>query len=118
MGKQRVDTSERLSLHLITDSLSESRRIEKWKEPWLLTHGGVTPGKIRLKSVILSFDGVMPVKDKEEKGTTEGEMVGWHHELNGHEFEQAPGDVGGHRSLACCRPRVWTQLNDPATTTC
>ena len=28
---------------------------------------------------------------RQEKGTTEGEMVGWHHRLNGHEFEQAPG---------------------------
>ena len=33
-------------------------------------------------------------KDREqEKGTTENEMVGWHHQLNGHEFEQAPRDV-------------------------
>ena len=29
---------------------------------------------------------------QEEKGTREGEMVGWHHQLNGHEFEQTPGD--------------------------
>ena len=32
---------------------------------------------------------------QEEKGTTEDEMVGWHHRLNGHEFEQAPGDGEG-----------------------
>ena len=32
---------------------------------------------------------------QEEKGTTEDEMVGWHHWLNGHEFEQAPGDGEG-----------------------
>ena len=30
--------------------------------------------------------------EQEEKGTTEDEMVGWHHRLDGHEFEQAPGD--------------------------
>ena len=29
---------------------------------------------------------------QEEKGTAEDEMVGWHHQLNGHEFKQAPGD--------------------------
>ena len=29
-------------------------------------------------------------------------MVGWHHQLNGHEFEQAPEDGGGQGSLACC----------------
>ena len=31
-------------------------------------------------------------------------MVGWHHRLNGHEFEPAPGDGGGQRSLVCCSP--------------
>ena len=35
---------------------------------------------------------------------TEGEMVGWHHRLNGHEFEQAPGDDEGQGSLAFCSP--------------
>ena len=34
-------------------------------------------------------------------------MVGWHHQLNGHEFEQAPGDGEGQGSLACCSP--WGQ---------
>ena len=38
----------------------------------------------------------------EEKGKTEDEMVGWHHRLNGHEFEQAQGDGEGQGSLACC----------------
>ena len=33
---------------------------------------------------------------------TEDEMVGWHHQLNGHEFEQTPGDMQGWGSLACC----------------
>ena len=32
---------------------------------------------------------------------TEDEIVGWHHQLNGHEFEQAPGDSEGQRSLVC-----------------
>jgi len=32
---------------------------------------------------------------------TGDEMVGWHHQLNGHEFQQAPGDREGHGSLAC-----------------
>ena len=35
---------------------------------------------------------------------TEDEMVGWHHRLDGHEFEQAPGDSEGQRRLACCSP--------------
>ena len=33
---------------------------------------------------------------------TEGEMVGWHHQLNGHEFGWAPGVGDGHGGLACC----------------
>ena len=39
---------------------------------------------------------------QEEKGTTEDEMVGWHHQLYGHEFEQAPGVVDGQGGLAFC----------------
>ena len=39
---------------------------------------------------------------EEKKGTTEDEMVGWHHWLNGHEFEQTPGDSEGQGSLVCC----------------
>ena len=41
---------------------------------------------------------------REEKGATEDEMVGWHHRLNGHEFEQTPGDGEGQGGLACCSP--------------
>ena len=33
---------------------------------------------------------------------TEDEMVGWHHQLDGHEFEQTPGDGEGHGNLAYC----------------
>ena len=57
---------------------------------------------------------------QEENGTTEDEMVGWHHYLDGHEFEQAPGVGVGQGSLTCYSPwdhRVkthlsnWTELN-------
>ena len=41
---------------------------------------------------------------QEEKGTTEDEMVGWHHWLYGHEFEQALGIGDGQGSLVCCSP--------------
>ena len=49
---------------------------------------------------------IFPGKDwrREEKGTTEDEMVGWHHHLNGREFEQAPGVGNGQESLACGSP--------------
>ena len=59
---------------------------------------------------------------QEEKGTTEDKIVGWHHRLNGHEFQQAPGVGDGQGGLACCdswgrkesdtTERLnWTELN-------
>ena len=42
--------------------------------------------------------------DGMQKGMTEDEMVGWHHWLNGHEFEQTLGDSEGQGNLACCSP--------------
>ena len=48
---------------------------------------------------------------QEEKGKTEGEMVGWHHRLNGHEFEQIPVDGEGQESLACCSLWGLKELN-------
>ena len=48
---------------------------------------------------------------EEEKGTTEDEMVGWHHWLNGHESEQTLGDSGGQKSLMCCSPWGWEELD-------
>ena len=58
----------------------------------------------------------------EEKWTTEDEMVGWHHRLNGHGFEWTPGVADGQGGLACCSPwghkesdmteqLDWTELN-------
>ena len=41
---------------------------------------------------------------QEEKRMTEDEMAGWHHQLNGDEFEQALGVGDGQGSLACCSP--------------
>ena len=45
-------------------------------------------------------------KRQEEKGTTEDEMIGWHHWPNGHKFEQALGDGEGQGSVACCSPQA------------
>ena len=42
---------------------------------------------------------------QEEQGTTEDEMIGWHHQINGYEFEQALGDGEGQESLECYSPR-------------
>ena len=42
---------------------------------------------------------------------TADEMVGWHHQLNGHESEQTPGDGDGKGSLACCIPQGHKELD-------
>ena len=48
---------------------------------------------------------------QEEKGITEDEMAGWHHRLNGHEFEQALGAGEGQGGLACCSPWGYKELD-------
>ena len=48
---------------------------------------------------------------QEEKGATEDEMVGWHHQLSGLEFEQTPGDGEGQGSLVCCSPSGHNQAD-------
>ena len=62
-------------------------------------------GHLMLKSWLIGKD---PDSGKdwrqEEIGTTEDKMVGWHHRLDGHEFEQAPRVGDGQGSLACCTP--------------
>ena len=56
---------------------------------------------------------------QEEKGTTEDEMVGWHHRLDEHEFEQAPGVGDGQGNLACSVvhgvTKSWTWLKRLST---
>ena len=42
---------------------------------------------------------------------TEDEMVGWHHQLNGHEFESTLGVGDGQGGLACCSPRAHKELD-------
>ena len=72
-------------------------------------HSGLWPPDA--KSWLIGKD---PVSGKdwgqEDKGATETEMIGWHHWVNGLEFEQALGDSGGQGSLACCSPWVRKEL--------
>ena len=44
-----------------------------------------------------------------EKWMTEDEMIGWHYQLNGHDFELAPGVGDGQGSLVCCSPWGWKE---------
>ena len=50
---------------------------------------------------------------QEKKGTTEDEMVGWHHGLDGHEFEQSLGVGDAQGILECCHP--WGRKESDAT---
>ena len=44
------------------------------------------------------------IEGRERKGTLKDEMVEWHHQLKGHDFEHAPGVGDGQGSLVCCSP--------------
>ena len=48
---------------------------------------------------------LIKIEGRRRRGATEDEMIGWHHQLNGHEPEQTPGDSEGQGSLACWSPR-------------
>ena len=50
-------------------------------------------------------------RGQEEKGATEDEIAGSHHQLDGHEFEQAPEVGDGQESLACCSPWAHKELD-------
>ena len=45
------------------------------------------------------------IEGRRKRGKQEDEMVGWHHQLNRHEFEQTSGGSEGQGSLECCSPR-------------
>ena len=83
----------------------------KWNQPWIFI--GRTDAEAEApitlapdeKSQIIGKDPDAG-KDwgQEEKGTTEDEVVGWHHWLDGHEFKQTLRDSKGQGSLVCCGP--------------
>ena len=56
--------------------------------------------------IVLSYN-----TEQEEKRVTDDEMVGWHHQVNGLEFEQTLGDSEGQGSLVCCGPWGHKELN-------
>ena len=78
--------------------------------PWILT--GRTDAEAEApilwppdsKSRLIGKDPKVGKDWGQEKGVTEDEMVGWHHWLNGHEFEQTLGDGKGQERLVCCSP--------------
>ena len=106
-------------LEKILESLLDSKEIElvnpKGNQPWIFI--GRTDAEA--KSPILWppdaknwLTGKDPDAGKDwgqEKGKTENEMIGWHHQLNGYEFEQILRDSEGQGSLAYCSPQGPTE---------
>ena len=82
----------------------------KGNQPWILigrTDAEADALILRLPDVKSWLTGKDPDARKDwrqARGMTEDEMVGWHHRLNRHEFEQALGHGEGQGSLACCSP--------------
>ena len=108
----RIDAFE---LEKTLESSLDSKEIQpvhpKGNQPWIFigrTDAEAEAPILWLLNVKSGLTGKAPDAGKdwrqEEKRVTEDEMVGWHHWLDGHEFEQTPGDSGGQGSLACCSP--------------
>ena len=119
-GREELDMTGRLPFHCSLSCIGEGNgnplQCSCLDNPrdggaWWAAVYGVTQSRTRLgsssnaKSWLIGKDPDAG-KDwrQEEKGITEDDMVGWHHWLKGHEFEQAPGDGEGQGSLSCCSP--------------
>ena len=101
-------------LEKILESLLDCKEIKpvnpKGNQPWILI--GRTAAEVEApilwprdaKSQLFGKDPDAGKDWRQEKEMTENETVGWHQQLNGHEFEQALGDDEGQGSLACCSP--------------
>ena len=93
----RVPWTARRSNQIILKEISPEYSLERLMLKLKLQYFGHLMGRTDSleKSLMLG---------KIEGRTTEDEMIGCHHRLDGHEFEQAPGVGNGQRSLVCCSP--------------
>ena len=114
--RQRIDAFELWCWRKILESPLDCKEIKptnpKGNQSWLFiartdADAEAEAPKLWLPDAKSQLIGKDPDARKDwgqEKQVTEDEMVGWHHRLNGHEFEQAPGDSEGQGSLVCCSP--------------
>ena len=106
------------------DSKEINPVIPTGNEPWIFIGRTVAKAEAPIlwppdsKSQLTGKDPDAKKDWGQEKGVKEDEMLEWHHRLNGHEFEQTPGDSERQGSLACCSPwscKYQTQLGDWTT---
>ena len=112
---QRIDAFELWCLEKTLESPLDSKEIKpvnpKGSQPWIFIGRTDVEAEALIlwprnaKCQLIGKDSDAG-KDwgQEEMGATWDEMVGWHHQFNGHEFEQALGESEGQGSLACCSP--------------
>ena len=119
---QRIDAFELWVLEKSLESPLDCKEIQpvhlKGNQSWIFierTDAEAEAPILWLPDVKNGLTGKDPDAGKdwrqEEKGTSEDEMVGWHHWLDEHEFEHSPGVGDGQGSLACCSPWGSKQLN-------
>ena len=115
----RVPWTARRSSQSILKEISPGCSLEGMMPKLKLQYFGHLMWRVDSLEKTLMLGGIW---GQEEKGTTEDEMAGWHHWLNGHEFEWTPGVGDGQGGLACCNPwghkesdttewPNWTELN-------
>ena len=112
---KKAECFQTMVLEKTLKSLLDCKEIKpvnpKGKQTWIFT--GRTDAEVQAP-ILWPPDAKSQLSEKdldagkdwgqEEKGMTEDEMVGWHHRLSGHEFEQTPEDSEGQGSLACYSP--------------
>ena len=111
---RRIDAFELRCWRRLVKSALDCRKIKpvhpKWNESWIsiarTDAEADTPilGHLMCRAVSLEKNPDARKDWKQEKGTTEDKIVGWHHQFNGHEFEQVLEDDKGQGYLACCSP--------------
>ena len=94
----------------------------KGKQPWIFIRGTDAEAEAPIlwpseeKSRFIEKTLMLEkIEGRRRRGATENEIVGWHHWLNGHEFEQTPGQSEGQGSLVCCSPWGSRVRHDLAT---
>ena len=117
---QRTDAFELWCWRRLFESPLDCKEIKpvyrKGNQPWIIT--GRTEAEAPIlwppdaKSQLTRKTLMLgKTEGRRRKGTTEDEMVGWHHWLNRHRFEQVPGDDEGQGNLACCNTWTRKELN-------